>query len=102
MFFPLAWTIVHPIDDKSPLRGKTDADLRARSYEFIVLITGTDETFAQQVHSRTSYRADEVTWGAKFRNIFNPPDEKGILSVDVHRLDEVDPVALPGGDRTTA
>jgi inward rectifier potassium channel len=101
MFFPLAWTIVHPIDDKSPLRGKTDADLRARSYEFIVLITGTDETFAQQVHSRTSYRADEVTWGAKFRNIFNPPDEKGILSVDVHRLDEADPVALPGEDRTT-
>ena len=101
MFFPLAWTIVHPIDDKSPLRGKTDADLRARSYEFIVLITGTDETFAQQVHSRTSYRADEVTWGAKFRNIFNPPDEKGILSVAVHRLDEVDAVALPSEDRAT-
>ena len=95
MLFPLAWTIVHPIDDKSPLRGQTGTELRARSYEFIVLITGTDETFAQQVHARTSYRADEVMWGAKFRNIFNQPDANGMLSVDVDRLDESDPVTLP-------
>ncbi|HEX7937824.1 MAG TPA: ion channel, partial [Gemmatimonadaceae bacterium] len=95
MFLPLAWTVVHPIDEKSPLRGLTDQELRARSYEFIILITGTEETFAQQVNSRTSYRADEIAWGAKFRNIFNPPDERGILSVDVHRLDEFDRVPLP-------
>ena len=94
MFLPLAWTVVHPIDEKSPLSGLSDEDLRNRSYEFIVLITGTEETFAQQVHSRTSYRADEVVWGAKFRNIFNPPDEQGVLSVDVHRLDEFDRTAL--------
>lgn len=102
MLFPLAWTIVHPIDGRSPLRGLSDADLRAKSYEFIVLITGTEETFAQQVHSRTSYRAEEVTWGAKFRNIFNPADERGILSVDVHRLDEFDLVPLPGAQAADA
>lgn len=96
MLFPLAWTLVHPIDDKSPLRDLTDADLRARSYEFIVLITGTEETFAQQVHARTSYRAEEIAWGAKFRNIFNPADARGMISIDVHRLDEFDRVPLPG------
>ena len=95
MLFPLAWTIVHPIDARSPLHGLEDAELTARNYEFIVLLTGTEETFAQQVHARTSYRADEIAWGAKFRNIFNPPDERGILSVDVHRLDEYDRVPLP-------
>jgi inward rectifier potassium channel len=95
MLFPLSWTIVHPIGENSPLRGLTDADLRARDYEFIVLVTGVDETFAQQVHARTSYRANEVAWGAKFRNIFNPPDARGRLSVDVSRLDEYDTVPLP-------
>ena len=95
MLFPLAWTIVHPIDEGSPLRGLTDDDLRARSYEFIVLMTGTDEMFASQVNARTSYRANEIIWGAKFRNIFNPADATGKLSVDVHRLDEYDPVPLP-------
>ena len=95
MLFPLAWTIVHPINEQSPLRGLTDADLRAQDFEFIVLMTGIDETFAQQVNSRTSYRASEIMWGARFRNIFNPADERGRLSVDVDRLDETDPATLP-------
>src|SRR5262249_9746259 len=29
VFFPLSWTIVHPIDEESPFYGMTDADLRA-------------------------------------------------------------------------
>ncbi len=95
MLFPLAWTLVHPITEESPLFGLSDADLRAGAYEFIVLISGTDETFAQEVHARSSYRADEIVWGAKFRNIFNPPDADGNLSVDIHRLDEYDVVPLP-------
>lgn len=102
MLFPLAWTIVHPIDATSPLAGLTDADLRAGDYELIVLITGTDETFAQQVHARRSYRASEIVWGARFRNIFNPPDDRGHLSVDVHRLDEYATEELPpGAERAT-
>lgn len=95
MLFPLAWTLVHPITEESPLYGLSDAELRAAAYEFIVLITGTDETFASEVHARSSYRADEIVWGAKFKNIFNPPDADGNLSVDVHRLDEYDNVPLP-------
>ena len=97
MLFPLSWTIVHPIGETSPLLGLGEADLRQRDYEFIVLITGIDETFAQQVHARTSYRADEVAWGVKFRNIFIPADANGIISVDASRIDEFDVVPLPDG-----
>ncbi len=95
LFFPLAWTIVHPITEDSPLFGLTDADLRARNFEFLIVVSGTDETFSQQVHTRTSYRPEEVAWGAKFRNIFNPPDAHGHLSVNVGRIDEYDVVELP-------
>ncbi|HVZ48195.1 MAG TPA: ion channel [Gemmatimonadaceae bacterium] len=102
MLFPLAWTVVHPIDASSPLAGLSDAELREREFEMIVLITGTDETFAQQVHARRSYRAHEIVWGGRFRNIFNPPDARGHLSVDVHRLDEHDRVELPPGATPSA
>lgn len=95
LFFPLAWTIVHPITEESPLFGLTDADLRARNFEFLIVVSGVDETFSQQVHARTSYRPDEVTWGATFRNIFNQPDHRGTLSVDVSRVNEYDVVELP-------
>jgi inward rectifier potassium channel len=95
MLFPLAWTIVHPITETSPLWGLTDADLRAKDFEFLILISGLDETFAQQVHARSSYKPAEIVWGAKFTNIFNPADEGGILSVDVGRIDDVERVDLP-------
>ena len=95
MFFPLAWTIVHPITPTSPMYGLEEADLLSRDFEFLVIVSAIDETFAQTVHARSSYKASEVLWGAKFRNIFNPPDAEGMLSVDVERIDDVDRVPLP-------
>jgi hypothetical protein len=41
------------------------------------------------VHARTSYKAAEVDWDHKFTNIFNPPGDDGVLSMDISRLDEV-------------
>src|SRR5262249_33054753 len=69
-FLPLSWTIVHPIDDRSPLAGRTVDDLRRDAAEVLVLLSGTDETFEQTVHARTSYRADEIVWDARFSPMF--------------------------------
>ena len=101
MFFPLALTVVHPITEGSPLWGLSENDLRAQDFEFLVILDGTDETFSQQVHTRSSYKPAEIVWGAKFRNIFNPPDARGNLSVDVGRIDQFDRVELspPGPPR---
>jgi inward rectifier potassium channel len=85
-FFPLSWTIVHPIDTKSPLYGKTQADIAEAEGEFLVLLNGFDETFSQTVHTRSSYRADEVVWGARFTSILNIPKDDGVISVDVRKL----------------
>jgi inward rectifier potassium channel len=95
MLFPLAWTLVHPITEESPLWGLADDDLRRAEFEFLVLVSGIDETFSQQVHARSSYKPAEIVWGAKFRNIFNPPDAQGRLSIDIHRIDQSDPAPLP-------
>lgn len=95
VFFPATWTVVHPIDEKSPLRGLKPEDLVAADAEFLVLLNGFDETFSQNVHTRSSYKADEVVWGARFRSVFNPPKPDGRLSVDIRKLDELDRVPLP-------
>ena len=94
-FFPLAWTVVHPISPESPIHGMTLEDLERGNYEFLAIISATDETFAQVVHARSSYKHDEIVWGAKFQNIFNPADSEGKLSVDIDRIDQVDLVPLP-------
>jgi inward rectifier potassium channel len=94
-FFPLSWTVVHAIDESSPLFGRTEADLLAHSAEFLIVLTGFDETFSQTVHARSSYTAAEVTWGAKFKNMFNPPAPDGVVSIDVGRLHDFERVPLP-------
>ncbi len=87
-FFALTWTIVHPIDSDSPLFGKTREDLAKQSAELLILIQGFDDTFSQVVHSRYSYRHDEMVWGAKFIPAFKV-DPKGDLVVEVDRIDEM-------------
>jgi inward rectifier potassium channel len=93
-FFPLTWTIVHPIDSESPLFGLRQEDLQETDAEFLILLSGTDETFAQTVHTRSSYKADEVVWGARFANVFNPPHD-GLLSVNIGGLHRYEPAQLP-------
>ena len=97
-FFPLSWTIVHPIDEASPLYGLSDDDLRETDAEFLILLTGIDETFSQTVHARSSYKAEEVVWNARFANVFNRPGPDGTLSIDLrqlHRYDDVAPAPAP-------
>jgi inward rectifier potassium channel len=89
-FFPLSWTIVHPIDQESPLSGKTSDDLLRTEAEVLVLLSGIDETFAQTVLARSSYRADEIIWNKRFRSIFVQEQGKS-LSVDISRLHDIDP-----------
>ena len=96
-FFPLSWTVVHPIEASSPMSGMTAGDLTDTDAEFVVRLTAYDETTGQTVHVRSSYKADEVKWGAKFVNIIDRDNADGIIRVDVKRLDEIEPAALPAG-----
>ena len=95
-FFPLAWTIVHPIDKDSPFYGETEATFRKCDAEVLVMLNGFDETFSQTVHTRSSYKGDEIVWGVKFRSMFNPPGENGEVSVNIRRLSEYDPASPHG------
>ena len=90
-FFALSWTIVHPIDALSPLFGLSESDLLEADAEILILLTGTDETSSQIVHSRSSYKADEIVWNARFSNIFMRTREGGVMGMDVSRIHDYEP-----------
>ncbi|BAH40222.1 MAG TPA: transporter [Gemmatimonas aurantiaca] len=93
-FFPLHWTVVHPITADSPMRGVTPERLCSGDTEILVLITAHEETFSTHVSVRASYRWDEVSWDAKFANIFTTAGDDA-LAIDVDRLSRFD--RLPEG-----
>jgi inward rectifier potassium channel len=93
IFFPLTWTIVHPITSASPLYGKTDADLAELQGEVLVFVKAFDETFGQTVNSRRSYRYSEIVWGAKFTPAFEV-ERSGDLRLDVAKVSNFETVSL--------
>lgn len=92
-FFPLSWTLVHPITADSPLFGVTQEQIVESKTEFLILLRAINETFSQTVNIRSSYRHDELEWGQKFRPMFSSP-EHSVTTIDLNQLDSTDPVLL--------
>lgn len=91
-FFPLSWTIVHPLNDSSPFYGLTQEDIKNKSAEVLILIKGFDDSFSQHVHIRFSYTYDEFVWDAKFIKNFEA-NEAGEIELDidaVHNYQKLD------------
>ncbi len=93
-FFPMNWTLVHTINEESPLYGKTAADLARHEAEVLILIKGFDETFSQVLHTRYSYRHEEIEWGARFRRTYET-DAEGNIIMHLEQLGHFDPEPLP-------
>jgi inward rectifier potassium channel len=89
VFFPLSWTVVHPIDSASPIAGLTPAAMEQAQGEVLVLLSGIDQTLEQTVHARSSYRADEILWNARFRSMFLT-DTGARVGVDISRVHDVE------------
>ncbi len=89
-FLPLAWTLVHPIDESSPMFGLTEEDFEKSDVEILVLLSATDETFSQMVHTRTSYKLKEIKFGYKFSNLYNELKDDEPISIDIRKLSQIE------------
>lgn len=92
-FFPLSWTIVHPINEDSPLWEATEEQLAYLDAEFMILIKALDDTFSQQVHVRSSYKYNEIVFNAKFNSIFDKV-ENGKIVLELDKINDYKKVVL--------
>ncbi|RYD86846.1 MAG: Inward rectifier potassium channel Irk, partial [Sphingobacteriales bacterium] len=67
----LNWTVVHAINEESPLNEYSLKDLREMEAEVFVFVKAYDEVFANSVIARTSYTTDELIPDAKFRPMYH-------------------------------
>jgi inward rectifier potassium channel len=88
--FPMSWTLVHPITEESPLFGATEASLAESDSEFLIFARATEEAFTQQVTFKSSYRYDEIVWGAKFKPMFDATTIMGVVNIDVKSVHDYD------------
>ena len=84
----LNWTIVHPINDESPLRGFTAQDLKATDAEIYVLVQGFDDVYSNMVQQRSSYTYDEIRFNAKFIPMYRESEDGKTTIMEVDKLDK--------------
>ena len=90
--FALSWTIMHRLDESSPLFGATPETLLDEMVEIVVVISGVDDIFAQRIHARYVYSAADIMWDKEFVDVLSEaPDGRRVL--DYRKFHDVKDVA---------
>jgi inward rectifier potassium channel len=92
--FNLGWTIMHVLDETSPLARETPESLAEAEASFVLNMSGTDESTGQTLTARAEYSYRDIRWNSSFRDIL-VEDSDGSLHIDYAKFDEVE--AYPGG-----
>lgn len=87
-FFPLTWTLVHKINEESPLFKLSIQELKQRNAEIVLLIESFDETHRQNVLTKHSYAGDQWMDGVKFARNFEP-NQEGKIELYINKIDEL-------------
>jgi len=91
----LSWTIVHPIDEKSPLYNFSYQNMVEANVEVLPYVRAFDQVFANTVMTRYSYMASEIVWGAKFKIMYHPNHDKTKTILEISQLNDFEKVNLP-------
>jgi inward rectifier potassium channel len=89
MYLPTVWTIVHEIDEESPLYNFTNQQIEELNAELYLLLQYHEESFAQNVYQIYSYHFSDITSDVKFTTSYRF-DEDGYTILDHDKLSEVE------------
>ncbi len=85
---PMNWTVVHPIDENSPLRDFNFEDMKAADLEMYVLVKGFDDVYSNIVLQRTSYTYEEIKLNAKFVLMSKESEDGNTTILELDKLHE--------------
>jgi inward rectifier potassium channel len=88
--FALSWTVMHCIDEKSPLYGVTPDVMREFDMEIVVLLSGRDDVLADTIYARHTYSPDCILWDRKFVDVISTTPQ-GRLIVDLALFHDTEP-----------
>lgn len=83
---PMSWTVVHPLDENSPLNGYTHEDMKRADVEIYALIRGYDDVFSDMVQQRSSYTYHEILFDRKFSRMFRESEDGMTTILELDKL----------------
>jgi inward rectifier potassium channel len=85
---PMSWTVVHPIDEHSPLYELSVDDIKLADLEIYVSIRGFDDVYSNIVLQRTSYTYEEIIYNAKFTIMSKESEDGNTTILELDKLNE--------------
>jgi inward rectifier potassium channel len=89
--FTLGWTLMHVIDDASPLKSETAESLSNSKTAFVLTLSGTDENTGQTLMARGEYSSADIRWNSTFRDILEEATD-GTIHIDYSKFHEIEPL----------
>lgn len=89
------WTVVHPIDENSPLLGFSAQDMETADLELYVTVRGFNDVYANTVIQRTSYTYQEILHNRKFVPMYRESDNGKTTILELHHLSKTKEVEVP-------
>lgn len=80
------YTVMHPLDEDSPLHGATPERLAADGWNLEASLTGTDSLSGQPVHASATWTPGDLRWGHRLADTFIPV-EGGSALLDLRAFD---------------
>lgn len=97
----LNWTVVHPIDEESPLFGMEAEEIKEQRAELIVNIKAFDDHFSNTVQQRSSFTHDELICGARFLPMFERSQTEGLVILALDKISDYEEAELPPAETPT-
>ncbi|MEM6730363.1 MAG: ion channel [Myxococcota bacterium] len=101
----MSWTVIHEINERSPLYGLTPEDIKKSDVRVICSLTGVDGTFMQTVYVYNMYLPEDLVFNATFADVVIPQD-RARFHLDMsqfnvlHPVTDDDPITRLGPDAT--
>jgi inward rectifier potassium channel len=89
--FSLSWTIMHPINESSPLYGISDEEVADKQMEIVALLSGADAVMAETIYARYSYGPGDIVRDQRFVDVLSVTP-KGQRVVDLTRFHDTCPI----------
>jgi inward rectifier potassium channel len=84
-----SWTVLHVIDEKSPLFRETAESLAEKEAELLVTVSGLDDMWMQTVHASHRYMHHHIAWNSRLVDVLS--ESPGVMILDLRKFHDLEP-----------
>jgi len=93
--FAMTWTLLHELDETSPLYGLSPEQIIEREVRLVAFIEAHDHALGVRVNNIHNYAPEDILFGMRYQDSITIDDATGSANVDLGKIGAVEPDETP-------